>query len=128
MGIFNFQFMFQEFQERLLCDANKDQVIPADVLLKPELQAYLAACMKLCLLMSASDPPVVLYCPTREACDSKTGSQQIQKKPDKLLLDKERFKQYTQSGKYVEFVVWPAMYLHVGGPILSKGVAQGTWN
>ncbi|KAK3100490.1 hypothetical protein FSP39_020892 [Pinctada imbricata] len=32
---------------------------------------------------------------------------------------------YTMSGKYVEYVVWPAIYLHKGGAMLSKAVVQG---
>jgi hypothetical protein len=35
------------------------------------------------------------------------------------------FKDYTKSGEFVDFVVLPAMLHHKGGPLLSKGVAQG---
>ncbi|XP_053399108.1 uncharacterized protein DDB_G0290685-like [Mercenaria mercenaria] len=41
------------------------------------------------------------------------------------LFDKELFKEYTRRGKYLDFIVWPAMCLHKDGPLLSKGVAQG---
>lgn len=34
-------------------------------------------------------------------------------------------KPYTVQGQYVDFIVWPALYLQEGGSILSKGVAQG---
>lgn len=33
-------------------------------------------------------------------------------------------KPYTQSGIYVEFIVWPSLYLCKNGNLLSKGVAQ----
>lgn len=36
------------------------------------------------------------------------------------------FKDYTKRGRYVKFIVWPALYLNEGGPLLCKGVAQGT--
>ncbi|KAH3831012.1 hypothetical protein DPMN_104271 [Dreissena polymorpha] len=31
---------------------------------------------------------------------------------------------YTASGTELDYVVWPAMLLHEGGPILFKGIAQ----
>lgn len=39
---------------------------------------------------------------------------------------KDVYKEYTKSGRYLDYVVWPVMFLHEGGPILVKGVAQGT--
>lgn len=43
----------------------------------------------------------------------------------------EVFRPYTRSQKdikspVIEMTVWPALYLHEGGPLLSKGVAQPT--
>ncbi|KAH3843303.1 uncharacterized protein LOC127878110 [Dreissena polymorpha] len=38
------------------------------------------------------------------------------------------FKPYTASGTELDYVVWPAMLLHEGGPILLKGIAQFTQN
>ena len=38
--------------------------------------------------------------------------------------NKADFRAYTKSGKYVDYLVWPAMYLHVSGPLLYKGVVQ----
>lgn len=35
------------------------------------------------------------------------------------------YKAYTKSGPTVEYVVWPALFLHQGGNLLCKGVAQG---
>ncbi|XP_052795242.1 myb-like protein X isoform X2 [Mya arenaria] len=40
-------------------------------------------------------------------------------------FEKDKYKEYTTRGKYTEFHVWPIMYLHKGGPMLGKGIAQG---
>jgi hypothetical protein len=39
-------------------------------------------------------------------------------------FDKNIFKEYTKSGPTVDFVVWPALYLHENGPLVGKGVAE----
>ncbi|WAQ98112.1 hypothetical protein MAR_022485 [Mya arenaria] len=44
---------------------------------------------------------------------------------ERRTFNKELFKEYTVRGKYVEFFVWPVMYLHENGPVLAKGIAQG---
>ncbi|WAQ98141.1 hypothetical protein MAR_022514 [Mya arenaria] len=44
---------------------------------------------------------------------------------ERRAFNKELFKEYTMRGKYVEFFVWPVMYLHEDGPVLTKGIAQG---
>lgn len=45
-------------------------------------------------------------------------------KEDEVMFNSSLFKAYTKNGKYLDFVVWPALYLHKNGPMLSKGVAQ----
>lgn len=42
------------------------------------------------------------------------------------LFARETYKDYTQRGKFQLFPVWPALFLYKGGPLLNKGVAQGT--
>ncbi|KAH3843812.1 hypothetical protein DPMN_117343 [Dreissena polymorpha] len=42
------------------------------------------------------------------------------------LFDGAVYRPYTKSGRYVEFIVWPALFLTETGPLLYKGVAQGT--
>lgn len=39
-------------------------------------------------------------------------------------FDKNEYKEYTQSGTRVDYLVWPVMLLHQDGPVLCKGVAQ----
>ncbi|XP_021376570.1 myosin-3-like isoform X2 [Mizuhopecten yessoensis] len=40
-------------------------------------------------------------------------------------FDHDRLRSYTKGGDRVNYVVWPILYLHKGGPMLAKGVAQG---
>ncbi|WAQ98825.1 hypothetical protein MAR_023198 [Mya arenaria] len=39
-------------------------------------------------------------------------------------FDKNIFNQYTKSGKFIDFVVWPALLLNKDGPVVGKGTAQ----
>lgn len=41
------------------------------------------------------------------------------------VLNTNLYKPYTRSGTHVDFLVWPALLLHEGGPVLAKGVVQG---
>lgn len=61
-------------------------------------------------LPQIQDPPIVL------CASAKSGES----------LNTDLYKAYTSSGRYIEFVVWPAVLLHESGPVLAKGVAQGT--
>ncbi|WAQ98121.1 hypothetical protein MAR_022494 [Mya arenaria] len=117
------------------------------VLTSCEMKEYVSSCVKLSLLMNASDLPIVVDCPGWVPCtpdyhlkqdehsgvfrqvtvnaegdESKTKSTLDLK--DRLDFNKELFKEYTVRGKYVEFFVWPVMYLHDNGPVLTKGIAQ----
>ena len=56
--------------------------------------------------MAVQDPPLVLNKDTQDKFDT------------------NRFKDYTKPGRFVEYVVWPALLLHESGPLLAKGVAQ----
>ena len=68
---------------------------------------FIKKAVSLCWLMVIQDPPVVLT-------TKLTGK-----------FDTDRFRHYTQSGSTVDYVVWPVLFLHEGGPIICKGVAQG---
>ncbi|KAH3838955.1 uncharacterized protein LOC127877920 [Dreissena polymorpha] len=67
-------------------------------------------CMELCWLMVIQDPPVSM-----DARTSHLGE----------VFDLASYRPYTQSGKYIEFIVWPTLRLTENGPLLYKGVAQG---
>ncbi|XP_069109051.1 uncharacterized protein [Argopecten irradians] len=68
---------------------------------------YMKKCVQVCWFMTVQDPKVVI--------NYKVTGQ----------FDEDRFKAYTKKGKQVDYLVWPALHLHEGGPMISKGVAQG---
>ncbi|KAL4236650.1 hypothetical protein ACF0H5_005035 [Mactra antiquata] len=74
-----------------------------------QVNIYFKACVKLCWLAVHQDPPLVL--------DVEQNSSST--------FDSKRFQEYTKTGPYVGFVVWPALLLHENGSLLRKGVAQG---
>ena len=43
--------------------------------------------------------------------------------PD-TAYDKSVYREFVKSGDKVTFVVWPALFLHEGGPLLNKGVVH----
>lgn len=69
---------------------------------------YAERCVVICWLMVVQDPEMYLD------DDIKTGS----------LVNKDCYREYTKSGAKVDFNVWPALYLHINGPLLNKGVVQ----
>ncbi|KAL3878886.1 hypothetical protein ACJMK2_031214 [Sinanodonta woodiana] len=71
-----------------------------------KLYLYTERCVELTWLMCIQDPPMYLY-----LGQARTPHNDI-------------FKPYRKSGKIVEYFVWPCLYLHEGGPLMSKGVAQ----
>lgn len=72
---------------------------------------FLMKCVQVCWLMAIQDPQVFVDTNLKES-----GKH----------FDTERYKAYTKSGSYIDFIVWPALYLHEGGGMLMKGIAQAT--
>ncbi|XP_053398956.1 myosin heavy chain, striated muscle-like isoform X2 [Mercenaria mercenaria] len=72
--------------------------------------SYIKKCMNICWSMCRHEPPVYV-----EFID--VG--------DNIPFDTNKYKPYTKSGKLLDYIVWPAVYLHKDGPMLAKGVAQG---
>ncbi|KAL3878449.1 hypothetical protein ACJMK2_030799 [Sinanodonta woodiana] len=70
---------------------------------------YIDRCTDVCWYMSIQDPQMVM-----------DGD----KSPDDKF-NSIKHREYTKKGPYEECVVWPALYLCKGGPMLSNGVAQG---
>lgn len=69
---------------------------------------FIKRCSQLCWMMAIQDPPMYLdFGPEK-------GS----------VIDKNVFRLYTKSGENVDFLVWPAVFLHKNGPIVQKGVLQ----
>ncbi|XP_052241276.1 uncharacterized protein LOC127851508 isoform X2 [Dreissena polymorpha] len=63
----------------------------------------------------------------QRAKESKTNENDgnIQLTKERHDFDKDKFKEYTSRGQFVDYFVWPIMYLHRDGPMLAKGIAQG---
>ena len=125
----------------------------ADLLADDNVNKYLEKCVELSLLMVTTDPPVVIVCPRLEniyddienvedqlpSIGKANSSVKDEKNEDVLVVmnetigskkegtvfNKELFKEYTRRGKYIDYIVWPALLLHSDGPLLGKGVAQG---
>lgn len=69
---------------------------------------FLMKCVHICWLMVGQDPPV--YLRFSDKCKEK--------------FNKDVYREYTANGNVLDFVVWPAIFLHENGPLLKKGVAQ----
>ncbi|XP_052674302.1 centromere protein F-like isoform X3 [Crassostrea angulata] len=69
---------------------------------------FLMKCVHICWLMVGQDPPV--YLRFSDKCKDK--------------FNKDIYREYTTNGEVLDFVVWPAIFLHENGPLLKKGVAQ----
>ena len=70
-------------------------------------QKYISSCVEIMWLMVVQDPPLALSISSSSRFDTQV------------------FREYTKRGPDVDYVVWPALLLHEGGPLLCKGVAQG---
>ncbi|VDI77583.1 Hypothetical predicted protein [Mytilus galloprovincialis] len=44
--------------------------------------------------------------------------------PSGSKIDWDLFRSYTKTGDYIDFIVWPVIYVHKGGNLLCKGVVQ----
>lgn len=71
---------------------------------------YIEKCVELCWMMRIQDPPIYME------ADYQTNS----------AFDSNKMRSYTKAGKFVHFVVWPTFFLHKDGPLLAKGVVQGS--
>uniref|UniRef100_A0A194AN19 Mitochondria-eating protein C-terminal domain-containing protein n=1 Tax=Pinctada fucata TaxID=50426 RepID=A0A194AN19_PINFU len=69
---------------------------------------YTRKCLELCWYMSIQDPPIFMD------FSAKSGAN----------YDATNWREYTKKGTEVDFMVWPALFLHKDGPLLSKGVLQ----
>ncbi|XP_052796028.1 uncharacterized protein LOC128228644 isoform X2 [Mya arenaria] len=73
-----------------------------------EVMLFVENATEICWLISIQDPPLCLVGEVNaDDC-----------------FDKSMFREYTKRGPRYDFVVWPALLLHDGGPMLLKGIAQ----
>ncbi|XP_060589659.1 uncharacterized protein LOC132744884 [Ruditapes philippinarum] len=80
---------------------------------KTTLKTYIQKCVNICWSMYRHNPPVFIELPELK---------------ESTPFDTNKYKPYTSSGKFIDYIVWPALYLHEDGPLLCKGVAQGLGN
>ncbi|WAR00422.1 hypothetical protein MAR_024794 [Mya arenaria] len=73
-----------------------------------EVMLFVENATEICWLISIQDPPLCLV-----------GEVNVDD-----FFDKSMFREYTKRGPRYDFVVWPALLLHDGGPMLLKGIAQ----
>ena len=71
---------------------------------------YIEKCVELCWMMRVQDPPI--YMEANYATNS--------------AFDSSRMRSFTKAGQFIHFVVWPTFFLHKDGPLLAKGVVQGS--
>ncbi|XP_062620776.1 uncharacterized protein LOC134282396 [Saccostrea cucullata] len=76
--------------------------------LEKNLSHFIKKSLELCWYMVIQNPPIHME------VNFQTGAP----------LVKSILKEYTISGDTISFLVWPPLYLHEDGPLLSKGVAQ----
>ncbi|XP_052077947.1 uncharacterized protein LOC127715861 [Mytilus californianus] len=69
---------------------------------------FVKKCLELCWCICIADPPMVVE----------------YKNFERNKIDSTKFNKYNRSGITVEFVVWPALLLYEGGPVLAKGTVQ----
>ncbi|KAJ8297679.1 hypothetical protein KUTeg_024210 [Tegillarca granosa] len=75
----------------------------------PFTKQFARRCAHLCWLMRIRDPKIhMVY--------------DLESKKDDF--NNEMFRYYTRTGKHMDYLVWPALFLYENGPLLSKGVAQ----
>lgn len=86
----------------------KDYKADKAVIEKIVQMSFFKSCVNICWKMVIQDPPMFLH----------PGVQKGGK------FDKAVYREYTSSGQKVVFTVWPALYLHEGGPLLQKGVVK----
>ncbi|XP_053389590.1 protein starmaker-like [Mercenaria mercenaria] len=124
----NFDELFQKEQKKTIMDAKKlvekhlseeiektgtDLIVQEhgiDMEKQKSVVEYIKKCVNICWSMHRNEPPVFVEFPDNT---------------EDIKFDTNKFKPYTKSGTYIDYIVWPAVYLHEGGPLLCKGVAQG---
>ena len=87
----------------------QSKIVSEDLLANTVINQYLQQCAKICWLMVTQYPPLVLK------IDVKPGDK----------FNTEIFREYRTKGQKIVRPVWPPIYLHANGPLISKGFADG---
>lgn len=102
--IFNIEIYTQHYLESLP-ERNPEQLGPEVI---EACKKYILKCAELSWLMVIQDPPMCMEWQF-------TGSE----------FKSETMRSFTKSGDQVQFVVWPALYLHDNGALVAKAIVQG---
>ncbi|XP_052076770.1 uncharacterized protein LOC127714772 [Mytilus californianus] len=87
----------------LLCQHFWEKEMNKDHKKEETLKPYVDACLELFWYSAITDPPLYYS----------------------FIADNlDDFRGYTKNGDEMDFIVWPAMYLHENGPLLYQGVVQ----
>ena len=100
---------FFVFLQEMMTVLKQSKLVPDDILANTAVNQYLQKTARICWLMVTQYPPLVLK------TDVKAG--------DKFNLDV--FREYRTRGQKIVRPVWPPVYLHTNGPLISKGFADG---
>ncbi|KAL3878813.1 hypothetical protein ACJMK2_031141 [Sinanodonta woodiana] len=76
-----------------------------------KLSAYASSSVEIVWWMCVQDPPLCM-----KWTDNKNTKEEF---------DTSLYRFYTKSGRYVDYCVWPVLHLYDGGPVLTKGIAEG---
>ena len=71
---------------------------------------YIDKCLELCWMMTMNKPPVYI---------------KFIKPSETELFDNTIFRPFLHSGVHLNYIVWPPVYLHEAGGLISKGIAEG---
>ncbi|KAL3879562.1 hypothetical protein ACJMK2_031856 [Sinanodonta woodiana] len=116
-----------QIKYRKLMDLKTIQALRRQLHVQPEssihgiLENYIQKCIRICWLMCIKCPQMHLDFGVTPTYEDK--SDDVNDSP--LFFNTAKFVSYTRAGMYLEYVVWPAVYLYKDGPLMKKGVAQG---
>lgn len=104
-----FAYKFQDSLLEILLDVIARDF---DINLKslPGLRDYTHKCLHICWQMSLRKNPLCI---------------KFFEIHEKTIFDTNTFRPFMRSGRYIDYVTWPPLYLHEGGVLLVKGVADG---
>lgn len=101
----NFFHLYTQHYLENLPERNPEQLGPEVI---EACKKYILKCAELSWLMVIQDPPMCMEWQF-------TGSE----------FKSETMRSFTKSGDQVQFVVWPALYLHDNGALVAKAIVQG---
>uniref|UniRef100_K1PU25 Mitochondria-eating protein C-terminal domain-containing protein n=1 Tax=Magallana gigas TaxID=29159 RepID=K1PU25_MAGGI len=102
--------IYQLQKKRVYFEAHRKTKLKIKQKVYDSCKEYIEKCVELCWMMRIQDPPIYME------ADYQTNS----------AFDSNKMRSYTKAGKFVHFVVWPTFFLHKDGPLLAKGVVQGS--